>query len=270
MADRRVRLSPLAWGAACLVGLGAAGLVTAAAIAAAQGEVAGGLAYGGLALALGGFALAVVRSNARVVRTESRVDAVLREVTLSRMALKSVGSDVGSSNRLLKRMSAELERRNRLEIIRGDGSGGLPAGVEPGLLSGILGIAPQRVVLCGPPAAVAPYVAVLGELSPVTSVLILPAPEHRGAFFQRLAAEGRTRKAPVPVLVAIGEATLREVIWGDTAVLALERLRVDELLVLSSTESRAALREAPEQPAVRATPVGAIGIIVATGDGGRV
>jgi len=135
--------------------------------------------------------------------------------------------------------------------------------VDRGLIVAILGLAPQRVILAGTPDEITTHTQVLAEVSPATTVLALPAAELRGAFLDQLAAEGRSRKAPTPVLAALTESALRDLVWGETAELVMERWRVDEFLVLASPEHRAAVRDAPPTATVRATVVGSAAIIVA-------
>jgi hypothetical protein len=260
-AARGIRLSLRGWAAAALTGAGLLALIAAAAVALLSGEVAAAAAYLGVGLALAGLALAVLQS-VRIARdTRTRLDGALAEGTLARLALRSVVAEVGTTNRLVKRLSAAGE--SGLRLAAGGASTAGQDGVDRGLLTAILGLAPQRAILAGSDVEVAPYVAALAEVSPTTTLLTLPAVEHQGMFFDRLAAEGRSRRAPAPVIVAIGETAVREVLWTDTAMVALERLRVDELLVLSSTGPGGATRGAPVEAGVRVTPVGPFAIIVA-------
>jgi hypothetical protein len=260
-AARGIPMSLRGWAAASLTGAGVVAMVAAAVVALLTGEFAAGAAYLGMGLGVAGLALAALQS-VRIARdTRARVDAALTEGTLARLVLRSVVAEVGTTNRLVKRLSAAAESGLRLAA-----SGAPTAGqvdVDRGLLTAILGLAPQRAILAGSAVEVAAYVAALGDVSPTTTLLTLPAAEHQGMLFERLAAEGRSRRASAPVIVAIGEAAVREVLWTDTALIALERLRVEELLVLSSTGPRGAARGAPDDAGVRVTPVGPFAVIVA-------
>ena len=249
------------WAAAVLTGAGVVAPITAAVVALLSGEFAAAAAYLGVGLGVAGLALAALQS-VRIARdTRARVDSARTESTVTRLAVRSVVTEVSATNRLVKRLATAAESSGRLSQIAG--ALDAPPGVDPGLVAAVLGLAPQRAILAGNDDEVAAYEATLAEASPRTTLLRLPAPEHQGMFFERLAAEGRSRRAPAPVIVALGEESLRAVLRTDTAPIALERLRVDELLVLASTEHRSALRGAPAEGGIRATPVGPFAIIVA-------
>jgi hypothetical protein len=261
-AAHGIRSALRGWAAAILTGAGVVALIAAAVGALLSGEFAAAAAYLGVGLGVAGLALAALQS-VRIARdTRARVDTALTEGRLARLAIRSVVGEVGATNRLVKRLSAAGESGLRLAHSGGAALAAGQAGVDRGLLTAILGLAPQRAIIAGADDAVAAYSAAMAEASPTTKLLTLPAPEHQGMFFERLAAEGRSRRAPAPVIVAIGETAVHEVLWTDTAMIALERLRVDELLVLSSTGPRAA-RGAPDDAGVRVTPVGPFAVIVA-------
>jgi hypothetical protein len=241
---------------AVTLGAGALLLLLAGLVAFVEGRVVLGLAAAGAAASAAALGIEARRMMSRISHL-----ATLEEV--DRFALQAMAGDAAQQTRRLDRLAGTSERGVRaglaVRVLREQDP---ESKIDPSLLAGILALAPRQVVLVADDASADGYTRALADLSPSTAVLRLPAEQHVGAFFDRLAARRRTTGAPVPLVAASGYSAVHATVWGATAAHFLERFGVEEFLVLVPPGSHAVLDDPPRNTQLRAAAVGSACLLV--------